>query len=537
MTATARASQQQAKALQFGSGPGETVVAGVPEGYDALIVADLARQNAGTGAADTVFVARDAQRLSAFAEASAFFAPDVEVITLPGWDCLPYDRVSPTAALLSQRLAAMAQLAAPRVGKRPVVLAITVGAMMQRMLPRDLVKGAALALRPGQMVDIANIVTWLEANGFMRTSTVRENGEYAVRGGILDLFAPGAEAPVRLDFFGDTLETIRAFDPDTQRTTSQAQNLDLVPLSEVLFNEETIRNFRAGYRSAFGATASGDPVYEAISAGRRHQGMEHWLPLFYSGLETIFDYAGDAPVCLDPLAREAYGERHAQIRDHFQARRAALDEGSRHDAAPYRPVEPDTLYLAEDEWQGQLAGRRVVSLSPYKVPETEGGAKIIDAGARKGRDFAPERQNEQTNVFDALVAHIRKLNGAGLKVAIACWSDGSRGRMSDMLHGHGWENVRETAEFAEIATLKAGEVAVTILGIESGFETADFAIIGEQDILGDRYARPRKKSRSGADVLTEASSLMPGDFVVHVDHGIGRFAGLRTITAAGAPHD
>ena len=538
MTATARASQQQAKALQFGSGPGETVVAGVPEGYDALIVADLARRNLGDGPVDAVFVARDAPRLSAFAEAASFFAPDIEIITLPGWDCLPYDRVSPTPALLSQRLAAMAQLAAPRVGKVPVVLAVTVGAAMQRMLPRALVKGSALALRPGQMVDLAHIVTWLEANGFMRTSTVRENGEYAVRGGILDLFAPGAEAPVRLDFFGDTLETIRAFDPETQRTTSQSASLDLVPLSEVLFNEDTIRSFRSRYRSAFGATASGDPVYEAISAGRRHQGMEHWLPLFYPELETVFDYAGAAPVCLDPLAREAYGERHAQISDHYSARMAALEEGSRHDAAPYRPLEPATLYLPEEEWQAQLAGRRVVALSPYQVPESEAsGARIIDAGAHKGRDFAPERQNEQANVFDALVGHIRALNGKGLKVAIACWSDGSRGRMSDMLHGHGWENVRETAGFAEIATLKPGEVAVTILGIESGFETADFVIIGEQDILGDRYARPRKKSRSGADVLTEAASLTPGDFVVHVDHGIGRFAGLRTITAAGAPHD
>ncbi|MFN0263765.1 transcription-repair coupling factor [Tepidamorphus sp. 3E244] len=539
MTATARNLRQATGPLKVSTTPGETVVAGVPEGYDAFIVADVARQfaEAGQGSAvDAIFVARDVPRMSAYAEAAAFFTPDVEILTLPGWDCLPFDRVSPTPGVLSQRLATMARLVVPRAGKRPVVLATTVGAIMQRMVPRARVQGAALSLRPGQIVELSAIVTWLEANGFMRTGTVRESGEYAVRGGILDLFSPGEESPVRLDFFGDTLETIRAFDPETQRTISQAPGLDLVPLSEVLLDEETIRTFRAGYRSAFGATSSSDPVYEAISAGHRHQGMEHYLLLFYGELETIFDYCPQAPFLLDALSREAYGERHAQVRDHYLARKAALEEGSRHETSSYRPLDPDTLYMPLERWADGLEDRRAVSLNPYQVPET-GSREVVDAGATKGRDFAPERQDEQANVFNALVTHLRKLAGQGKKLALACWSDGSRARLADMLQGHGWDNVREVNSFAEIATLEPREAGLAVLGLEAGFETDDFAIIGEQDVLGDRYARPRKKSRSGADILTEAASLTPGDYVVHVDHGIGRFIGLKTITVTGAPHD
>ena len=540
MTAAAPRPAGTAPDFRIAAGPGETIVAGVPEGYDALIVSDVARQAARSAAdrpVDTLFIARDAPRLLAFVETMGFFAPDVEVLALPGWDCLPYDRVSPSPPVLSQRLATMSRLLAPRTAGRPVVLAATVGAVMQRMIPRERMSGAALSVKPGQVADLAQIIAWLESNGYMRTGTVRESGEYAVRGGILDLYAPGSDAPMRLDFFGDTLETIRAFDPETQRTTAQARTLDLVPLSEVLLTPETISTFRAGYRAAFGATSSGDAVYEAISAGRRHQGMEHWLALFYSRLESVFDYACSAPVCLDPLVREAFGERHAQVSDHFSARKAALAEGSRHDSAPYRPLEPDLIYLAPGDWDGELAARRVVSLSPYRVPQGEAAVALVDAGARKGRDFAPERQSESGNVFDALVGHLRALTKRGVKPAIACWSEGSRQRMTDMLHGHGWERLREVASFAEIATLEPGETALIVLGLEAGFETDAFAIVGEQDILGDRYSRPRKRARSGADVLTEASSLTPGDFVVHVDHGIGRFIGLRTITAAGAPHD
>src|SRR5205085_4092063 len=188
---------------------------------------------------------------------------------------------------------------------------------------------------------------WLELNGFIRSSTVREPGDYAVRGGIIDLYAPGMAEPVRFDFFGDQLESIRSFDPETQRTTDQLRALDLVPVSEFQLTTETIRRFRTGYVAAFGAPTPDDLLYAAVSEGRRHAGMEHWLPLFHDRLETIFDYVPGTPVAIEPLVEDAARDRLDQIKDYYEARARALAEGG--SGPPYRPLPPDRLYLSDAE--------------------------------------------------------------------------------------------------------------------------------------------------------------------------------------------
>jgi transcription-repair coupling factor (superfamily II helicase) len=170
----------------------------------------------------------------------------------------------------------------------------TVNAIVQRVPAREIIAAQALSVAPGHVVPMDSIVSWLEHNGYNRSSTVREPGEYAVRGGILDLFPAGLEQPVRFDFFGDTLESIRTFDAETQRTLLDMRALDLVPISEFQLVTETIRRFRMGYVAAFGAPERDDLLYEAVSEGRRHPGMEHWLPLFAERMDTLFDYLGDA---------------------------------------------------------------------------------------------------------------------------------------------------------------------------------------------------------------------------------------------------
>ena len=192
--------------------------------------------------------------------------------------------------------------------------------MVQRVPPRDVIAAETFAAAPGNIVDTEALTRWLETNGFLRASTVRETGDYAVRGGIVDLFPPGATEPVRLDFFGDTLETIRSFDPETQRSTGSLRALDLVPMSEVQITTASIKRFRQAYLAQFGAQTSGDGLYNAISEGRRHPGMEHWLPLFHTGMNTMFDYVDGAPLLLDNQAEDAAGERLAQVKDYYDAR-------------------------------------------------------------------------------------------------------------------------------------------------------------------------------------------------------------------------
>ena len=194
---------------------------------------------------------------------------------------------------------------------------------------------------------------------------MREPGDYAVRGGILDLFAPGMDMAVRLDFFGDALETIRSFDPETQRSEGELRGLDLVPVSEFQLITETIRRFRTGYVAQFGAASPDDLLYEAVTEGRRYPGMEHWLPLFHAKLETLFDYLPGTALALEHLAEDAARERFAQIADYYEARAEALKQGV---TPPYKPLPPDRLYLSEDEWRKRLETEALAKLTPFSVP-------------------------------------------------------------------------------------------------------------------------------------------------------------------------
>ena len=518
-------------------------LAAAPDGYDAFVTADLARLLAPAGEtrpAVLVHVARDGQRSRAFQEALAFAAPQVEALEFPAWDCQPYDRVSPNPEISARRMTALARLARSRSSiDRPRILCVTVNGLLQRVSPRARMAAEAFSAAPGNSIDMDELALWLETNGFSRASAVRDRGEYAVRGGILDLFAPGMTAPVRLDFFGDTLESIRAFDPESQRTTGQLRALDLVPMSEASLTSEAMRRFRQGYVAAFSAQTHGDPLYEAISEGRRYPGMEHWLPLFHERLDTLFDYVGDAPFVFDFHAEDAAGERLAQIADYHDARKSAYDADPAN--AAYKPLPVDALYLGPEEWRKRVAALPVARFSPFAPAEHGGGqsatGQVLDCGGRLGRTFAPERLDETRNVFDAAVAHIRDMQAQGRRVVVAGWSDGSRERLSSVLAEHGLKKTELVSNLAHVLGLSQGAVGLAVLGLEQGFEAGDLAIVGETDILGDRLVRQRRRAKRAQDAFAEVAALSAGDLVVHVDHGIGRFIGLQTIEAAGAPHD
>jgi transcription-repair coupling factor (superfamily II helicase) len=503
---------------------------GVPDGFDAL-VADASKRSV-----VMMHVARDGQRMAALEAGLRFVAPEIEVLTFPAWDCQPYDRVGPSTGIAAQRMTTLARLAAARVSEKPRILLTTVNAALQRVPARARIEAETFSAAPGNALDMERIVGWLERNGFLRSATVRDVGEYAVRGGIIDLFAAGMEAPVRLDFFGDTLETIRRFDPETQRTTLPLGALEFVPTSEVQLTSDAIRRFRQGYIAAFGAAKREDTLYEAISEGRRAPGLEHWLPLFHEGMDRLTDYSDDAPIMLDALADDAAGERLSHIADYYEARRNGLEKALAN-AMIYQPLPPDALYLTAEEWTKLLAGRACLRVTPFAMPVSREGAIVVDAGAKAGRSFAPERADAGASVFDATVAHLAALRAPGRKVIVAAWSEGSRERLAAVLDDHGLTKAREVVTLTNTQALRGDEVGLAVWGLEQGFEAPGLAVVGEQDILGDRLVRAQGKKRRAQDYIAEASSLSPGDLVVHVDHGIGRFVGLKAIEVGGAPHD
>jgi transcription-repair coupling factor (superfamily II helicase) len=510
-------------------------LANVAEGAEGLVISDLARAIAARPkkpAISLAVVCRDGPRMQQLARALEFFAPDLPVLQFPAWDCQPYDRVSPHGGILAQRLTTLARLARLTGSDKPMIALTTVNAIVQRVPARNVVAAQALSVAPGHVVPMDSIVAWLEHNGYTRSSTVREPGEYAVRGGILDLFPAGLDQPVRFDFFGDSLESIRSFDAETQRTLLDMRSLDLVPISEFQLVTETIRRFRMGYVAEFGAPSPDDQLYEAVTEGRRHPGMEHWLPLFQERMDTLFDYLGDAPIAIEPQGEDAARERFKQIADYYDARREALDHPG--GGAIYKPLPPDRLYLTEDEWRKLLGEGALARFTPFAVPED---VNVFDADARTGRNFAPERNDSNVNVFESVVAHIHALQAQRKKVVVALWSEGSRDRMRSMLGDHKLVNLTNVNAWRAVQATPRNEAMLAVLGMESGFETADIAVISEQDILGDRLVRPRKANRKLENFISEVTSLASGDLVVHVEHGIGRFVGLQTLEVSGAPHD
>jgi transcription-repair coupling factor (superfamily II helicase) len=509
----------------LGQRPRSVTLFGAPEGYDAAAIGNLVSGR-------WLHVCRDDGRMARFAAALAFFHPEIEALTFPAWDCLPYDRVSPNGEIVSRRIDTLTRLATAPPDR--LVVLTTVNALVQRVPPRRLFDGRVLTLRTGGRVGIDRLQSFFRNNGYIRTDTVRESGEFAIRGGIVDLYPAGAAEPLRLDFFGDTLESVRSFDPLTQRSTGKLDEAALRPVSEVLLDEDAVRRFRSRYREQFGATGTDDPLYESVSAGRRYPGMEHWLPLYYERLETLFDYLPGAGISLDYQAEEVRGHRLEAIGDSYAARHN-VTPAARAGAPIYRPIRPDQLYLDRREWQAALPGRPVVQLSPFAADQSDGDA--FDAGARPARSFAAERADPNIVLFEAVRDYLEAERKSGRKTAVAAFSQGSADRLLTVLRERGVSDIRRIADGRELEALPGSAVGLAVLPVEQGFATADLVLLGEQDILGDRLARTARRRRSLDQFITEATALTPGDLVVHDDHGIGRYEALETIDVAGAPHD
>ncbi len=409
------------------------------------------------------------------------------------------------------------------------VVLTTLSAACQRVPARATLKGAVFRAAVQSRVDEKALRAFLVRMGFVQTPTVMEAGDYAIRGGILDIFPPGNSGPIRLDFFGDTLDGIRQFDPATQRTTKSLDYIELSPVSEVILDEGSIRRFRQNYRIEFGAAGTDDPLYEAVSAGSKHQGVEHWLPFFHENMETLFDYLPSASVVMDDQSTGARLARWDTIADQYDARKTALDQKGRLDTV-YKPAPPELLYLDDTAWQEALTDRRVVSLSVLPQPT---GLNALDAGARIGRNFAPERQSEALSLFVAVSDYIKQKRSTKT-VLITSYSSGSRERLSGLLQDEGHS---ELIDIHDITGLRGVGSYLAVSPLEHGFETDDLLVISEQDILGDRLVRKIKKRKRADNFLTETQSLSLGDLVVHVDHGVGRFMGLEIISAAGADHE
>lgn len=519
-----------------------------------------------------IYIARDNIDLEDLAYNLKFTLPNAQPIIFPAWDCLPYDRVSPSVGVTAQRLASLAALTqktqAPIApvpiapghgvsgpiapGSRTIVLT-TASAVMQRLLPRASLAEQIFAITAGAEFSMEDMLVKLQQGGYQRAQLVTDIGEFAVRGGLLDIFAVGSKHPVRLDFFANSLESVRSFDQATQKTIKTpaektASGLILCPMSEVCLNAENIANFRSRYIKNFGVSRNDDPLYEAVSQQRRFSGMEHWLPFFYNKMESLFDYVPNAIVALDHLVAEAIDEQYKLVSDYYEARRAQDSEKTSQDssgnssgkdsAQNYKPLPPEQLYIDKAELFALIsANNQKIVLNPFALEDNASRLPVFHSNILAGKNFIKERKSPDINLFEVVVDYIAQERAAGKKLLLASWSQGSQDRLLESLKEQGLGSIALVNEAAEFLKLNSQQIASAKLRIEHGFSLDNYLVLTEQDILGDRLIRQPARRKRQADYIANANAIEPGDIVVHINHGIGRFVGLRTIAALGIEHD
>ena len=500
-------------------------LSGAPDCFDANILSNFITEKQKS----IIFVARDDKRLDLMRKSLWFFSPNIPILDFPSWDCLPYDRVSPNADVSSARMATLAALSSGF--EAPIVLLTTLNAITQYIPNRTIVSNNSFVAIVGRTINVKELRAYFSKMGFVQTPTVTEPGDYAIRGGIIDVFPPGESGPVRMDLFGDELESARRFDPVTQRTVENLDRIEFAPVSEVILDDVSINRFRNNYRKEFGSAGLDDPLYEAISAGRKHQGYEHWAPYFHDGMETIFDHLPNAVIFMDENIERIHTSRWDGINDQYEARLEALNSKNRLETV-YKPIKPELFYVSPDDLFDLLNNREQRKFIVLPQPT---GPNSLDMRARIGRNFAPERQNEELGLFEEFAKHIIEKRKT-TSVIIASMSLGARERLYGLLQDQGLSGMVNIKTWKDI-NQAIGSISLAVWHLEHGFEAPGLTIISEQDVLGELIIRKTNKKRRAKDFLTEASSLSVGDLVVHVDHGVGRYRGLETVKAAGAPHD
>lgn len=564
---------------------------GVPEGLEAFILSGRAHleadalaesqaasqgQTASPLSFQSLVVVRTEERLEELAAQLKVLCPDHTVLTFPGWDSMPYDRVSPRKDIVGCRLKTLKTLMtlqeseksshlgteAPSVS--PCFVVVSAKALLQKLPPQDKIKSLSLAIQSGREIPIETLHSFLIDKGYLRVETVREPGEYAIRGGIVDLFPSGYQDPFRLDFFGDDIDSVTTFDPLSQRSLEKiTSEIELMPAGEVVLSTESIRHFRESYRRLFGQGSEKDTLYKAISDGRTQAGMEHWLPLFYPTLSTLLDYVRpSSSVYFCHQSRDAFQEQWVQIEDHYEARSSLAG-----DANTSPPVLPRSFFLTFEEVLNK--SQHSVFLTPFFEPEIGAtpvldaqskallGTSIKKAGIRKGE--AGGRTNTQAVEVVSSSSPLEKLRSFGIGKApfskptfIFCDTEGGAQKTKALLEAidlssHAIELDTNTVMAAFLpcslpspsSSHSQGTdcVGIGVFPLSHSFETPFGQFIAAQDLYGKRSAgRPRRQRRSDL-FIEESSALSVGDLVVHDHHGIGRYAGLHTITVDHIPHD
>ncbi len=471
---------------------------------------------ASAGKRFTLLLTADSQTAERLEQELGFFAPDLDVLHFPDWETLPYDLFSPHQDIISQRVDTLYRLPGVKRG----VLVVPITTALHRLAPTRFLLGSSLVLDVGQKLDVEQMRLRLEAAGYRCVDTVYEHGEFAVRGALIDLFPMGSELPYRIDLFDDEIETLRTFDPETQRSVDKVESIRLLPAREFPLDKKAVTDFRGRFRERFDVDFRRCPIYQDLASGITPAGIEYYLPLFFEETATLFDYLpADTQVFSLPGIEQAAEQFWSDVRNRYEERRVD----------PERPlVPPAEVFLPVEDCFARLKGSPRLILSQEDVEPGVGRERF---SARALPDLAI--QAKATEPLAALRRFIDEFPG---RVLFSAESAGRREVLLEMLarlklrplEVEGWPEFVASSE----------RLAITIAPLDEGLLLDDpgLALIAESPLFGQRVMQRRRRERrgdAGDNVIKNLAELREGAPVVHIDHGVGRYLGLITLEIDG----
>ncbi len=472
----------------------------------APVLAEQARQGSGL----LTVITPDSLSAQQLLDSLEFYLGDTDLprLLFPDWETLPYDLFSPHQDIVSDRVRALHRL--PRLDQG--ILITPVNTLLQRLAPRAHIQGNTFLLRVGEAFDMEGTREQLAISGYQQRENVREHGEYAVRGAIMDIFPMGAEQPFRVELFDEDIESLRLFDPESQLSTDKVDTITLLPAAEYPLGQEAIRRFRSAFRERFDVDPRQCPLYQDVSEGIAAPGLEYYLPLFFNELATLFDYLPD-----DTALVQLAGLN--QAREQFQAEVQERHESRGHDIR--RPIlDPGELFLREDEFNARLKER------PRARLVDEAHHQAVSFGFAAAPDLAADPRQDPG--FSKLRAFLEEYPDH--RVLICAETAGRREALLESLQKHGIqpELLDGWADFRD----HGPGVTLTVGALDQGFWHPDSRtlVIAESQLHGERIPQRRRRRQGRASATEEAfqslGELTPGSPVVHADHGVGRYQGL-----------
>ncbi|MBI5462870.1 MAG: transcription-repair coupling factor [Gammaproteobacteria bacterium] len=481
----------------------------------------LALAMAADAARPLVIVTPDTQSAERLQQNLDFFtgATDQPRLSFPDWETLPYDAFSPHQDIVSQRVACLYRLPELRHG----VLILPVATLLQRVAPRDYLAQSSLLLDVGERLDMDKLRGQLDQAGYRYVSQVMERGEFTVRGSLLDLYPMGAELPYRIDLLDDEVESIRTFDPETQRSIAKVERIRLLPAREFPLNDSAITRFRQTYRARFEGDPQRSVIYRDVSQGIAPSGIEYYLPLFFATTATLFDYLpADAVLATLPDCDTAAESFWTQLEDRYEQRRHDIE----------RPLlRPDELYLTREELRTFTTRLARLELDRFELERPTAADRNFVTRALPDVSFKARSPEPAAQLKQFIAEFVTGHNGRGGRILIVAESAGRRESLRDLLRDQGIQpsTCESWAEFVGTDM----PLALGIAPLEQGLLLRDrgLAVITETQLLGQRtHQRARRKAvRDPETLIRDLADLAPGAPVVHEDHGVGRYLGLQKL--------